>query len=68
MPTDMISECDHRAADARKRAESTNDPSTKAALLQVEKRWLSLAQSCQHRRSQQERWSKATPTRNTEHS
>jgi hypothetical protein len=43
--SDQIRLCYERAADAKERADSTNEPAIKAEFLAVEKRWLTLARS-----------------------
>jgi hypothetical protein len=54
---ELISECNRRAADARRIAESTSDAATKAAFLELARRWLSLAG--QYQRAQQDRYERA---------
>jgi hypothetical protein len=43
--SDEIRECQQNAAEARERADATNDPFTKADFLDMERRWLFLARS-----------------------
>jgi PAS domain S-box-containing protein len=42
---DQIRECHERAAEAKARADATNDPALKAEFLNTERRWLTLARS-----------------------
>jgi hypothetical protein len=48
--TDMAAECNRRAVDARKIAESTSDQVAKSAFLELERRWLALARDYQKMR------------------
>ena len=43
--SDQIRECYERAAEAKKRADATNDPGLKAGFFNAESRWLLLARS-----------------------
>jgi hypothetical protein len=43
--SDRIRLCYERAADAKERADATNEPAIKAEFLAAEKRWLTLARS-----------------------
>jgi PAS domain S-box-containing protein len=43
--SDQIRECYERAAEAKARADATNDPGLKAEFLNTERRWLTLARS-----------------------
>jgi PAS domain S-box-containing protein len=44
-PTEQVRTCFNRAFDARRNAERTADPAQKADFIEMEKRWLALAQS-----------------------
>jgi PAS domain-containing protein len=44
-PTEQVRTCFNRAFDARRNAERTADPARKADFIEMEKRWLALAQS-----------------------
>jgi hypothetical protein len=48
--TDMVSECNRRAVDARRIAETTDDPAAKSAFLELARRWLALARDHQRAR------------------
>ena len=41
--SDQVRECYERAAEAKARADETNDPALKAKVLSEERRWLDLA-------------------------